>query len=330
MCALDASSPRAFHRSPAASALPQQANVFNRRHKRLQKNRAALLPNSEKFDYLRNAVAERLCDRLHDLLDRTFPTVVDVGSSTSSTLKYLQPEKFGVERIVKIDSSENALYRDAEKDDELRVAPTRICVDEEDMQSVLEPGSADLIISNLGLHWVNDLPGVMEQMRRALKPDGLILASMFGEDTLWELRAALQLAEMEREGGIGVHVSPMTRVADIGNILTRLKYALPTVDQETLTISYTSPFGLLTDLRAMGESSCVVQRRPRMHLDTMFAGMAAYQEMFGNEEDKSVPATFQVIYMIGWAPHESQQRPKERGSQEFSLKELGDVVGTLE
>ena len=107
-------------------------------------------------------------------------------------------------------------------------------------------------------------------------------------------RAAMQLADTEREGGVGIHVSPMARVADIGNLLTRYKFALPTVDQETLTIQYNDVFGLLSDLRAMGESNSVRLRRSRLPLDNLFASAAAYKSMFGDSNDNTIPATFQV------------------------------------
>ncbi|ELR17109.1 methyltransferase domain containing protein [Acanthamoeba castellanii str. Neff] len=291
--------------SSSDSAEEQRAmNVFNRHVKRLQRDRAAADPESQDYDYLRKEIAARLADRLNDILDREFPSVLALGGAAAGVAEHLQ-EIPGVKRIVQLDSS---------------LKPERVVADEELIP--FEEGTFDLVISNLALHWVNDLPGVLAQIRRVLKPDGLFLASMFGEETLWELRNAFLVAEQDRDGGISNHVSPFAGVSDVGDLLTRAKFALPTIDQEEVVVDFADAFTLMRDLRGMGESNAQHFRRPYVPRSTMYAAAAAYKALYGKEDGR-------VVYMIGWCPHESQQKPKERGSAQFSLKEFAHSVGEL-
>ncbi|KAL6042274.1 NDUF5 hydroxylase [Balamuthia mandrillaris] len=186
--------------------------------------------------------------------------------------------------------------------------------------------SFDLVISNLSLHWVNDLPGVFRQVQQVLKPDGLFLASMFGEATLWELRNAFLVGEQEREGGISNHVSPFAGVADIGDLLTRARFGLPTVDQESIVVDFKDPFVLMKELRLMGESNAQLSRRPYVPRDTFYAAAAAYKALYG-KPNGGVPATFQIVYLIGWSPHPSQQQALSPGSAKASMKEFSQQVG---
>lgn len=181
--------------------------------------------------------------------------------------------------------------------------------------------SLDLVISSLGLHWVNDLPGAMSQCRTALKPDGLFLATMFGGETLRELRISCTVAQMEREGGVSPRVSPLAQVRDAGNLLTRAGFALPTVDVDEITVRYPSAVELIDHLRSMGETNAVRERISTVNRDTALATAAVYQEMFG-EPDGTIPATYQVIYMAGWSPDVSQQRPARRGTATVSFNDL--------
>jgi len=162
---------------------------------------------------------------------------------------------------------------------------------------------------------------VLVQIKEALLPDGLFLGAMFGGDTLFELRTALQLAETDREGGISPHVSPMTDTKDISNLLGRAGFTLLTVDTDDVRVGYPSMWELIEDLQDMGEGNAIVGRRHFMHRDTLAAASAIYKELYGNE-DGSIPATFQIIYMIGWKPSSSQPKPLERGSAKTNLKDV--------
>jgi len=204
--------------------------------------------------------------------------------------------------------------------------PIRVLADEEVMPFADE--QFDLIISNLSLHWINDLPGycrVFKDFRRCLKPDGLFLGSMCGEKTLQELRNSISLAETEREGSYSAHISPFTRVSDMGNMLMRAKFALPTVDTEDILIGYTDIVSLMKDLKGMGENNANLNRRGYISRDVLAAAAAIYQSLYGNKRGLGVTATYQIVYMIGWAPHESQPKPLARGSGKVHLSQVEDM-----
>jgi SAM-dependent methyltransferase len=183
----------------------------------------------------------------------------------------------------------------------------------------LAPASLDLVISALGLHFVNDLPGVMAQIGRALKPDGLLLAAMLGGDTLTELRQSFAAAEAEREGGISPRVAPMADLRDVGALLQRAGFALPVTDVDRVVVRYDSAFGLMQDLRRMGATNVLVERRRApLRRATLLRMAQIYSERF-SDPDGRIRATFDIIWLSGWAPHESQQKPLKPGSAKASL-----------
>ncbi|KAG8633588.1 hypothetical protein MANES_18G119700v8 [Manihot esculenta] len=192
---------------------------------------------------------------------------------------------------------------------------------------IMRPRSLDLVISCLGLHWTNDLPGAMIQSRLALKPDGLFLAAILGGETLKELRIACTVAQMEREGGISPLVSPLAQVRDAGNLLTRAGFTLPGVDVDEYVVKYRSALELIDHLRAMGETNALLQRNTILKRETALAAAAIYDSMFA-AEDGTIPATFQVIYMTGWREHPSQQKAKRRGSATISFKDIQNQFGS--
>ncbi|CAI5521882.1 unnamed protein product, partial [Closterium sp. Naga37s-1] len=227
-----------------------------------------------------------------------------------------------------------------------RVQVAFVLADEEHLP--FHSSSFDAVISCVGLHWVNDLPAAMAHIRRALKPDGLFLAAMLGGDTLRELRIACTLAHMERQGGVAARVAPMAQVRDAGNLLTKAGFALPTVDVDEFPVAYPSAVQVVQHLRLLGETDCTLHHSQPLPRDTALAAAAIYAHMFpacppsahahsppdlapgveargdeqqGRDED-GVVATFQVIFMAGWAPHESQQRARPRGSAAVSLHAL--------
>jgi SAM-dependent methyltransferase len=183
----------------------------------------------------------------------------------------------------------------------------------------LAPASLDLVVSALGLHFVNDLPGVMAQVRRALKPDGLLLAAMLGGDTLTELRQSFAAAEAELEGGISPRVAPSADLRDVGALLQRAGFALPVTDVDRVVVRYDSAFGLMQDLRRMGATNVLVERRRApLRRATLLRMTQIYSERFA-DPDGRIRATFDVIWLSGWAPHESQQKPLKPGSAKASL-----------
>ncbi|HEV8679560.1 MAG TPA: methyltransferase domain-containing protein, partial [Stellaceae bacterium] len=174
--------------------------------------------------------------------------------------------------------------------------------------------SFDLIVSNLVLHWAADLPGALVQLRRALKPDGLLLAALFGGSTLAELRTALFEAELAEEGGVSPRVSPSIELGDAAALLQRAGFALPVADSETITVTYPDLLALMRDLRGMGETNALAaRRRSFLRRATLARAALIYAERFG-ADGRRIPATFEILFLCGWAPHPSQPQPLRRGS----------------
>ena len=184
---------------------------------------------------------------------------------------------------------------------------------------VLAPQSFDLVLSALAFQSVNDLPGVLAQIRRALRPDGLLLAAMIGGDTLTELRQSFAAAESECEGGVSPRVSPFADLRDLGALLQRAGFALPVTDVDRIVVRYESAFALMADLRRMGATNILLERR---RTPTRRATMLRMAQIYGEhfaDPDGRIRATFDVIWLSGWAPHESQQKPLKPGSATASL-----------
>jgi SAM-dependent methyltransferase len=185
----------------------------------------------------------------------------------------------------------------------------------------LAPESLDLAVSGLAFQFVNDLPGVLAQIRRALRPDGLLLAAMLGGDTLTELRQCFAAAEAECEGGVSPRVAPFADLRDVGALLQRAGFALPVTDVDRVVVRYDSAFALMLDLRRMGATNILVERRRTpTRRATMLRMAQIYGERFA-DSDGRIRATFDVIWLSGWAPHASQQKPLQRGSAKASLAE---------
>nr|XP_033795691.1 arginine-hydroxylase NDUFAF5, mitochondrial isoform X1 [Geotrypetes seraphini] len=290
-------------------------NVFDRLMKRKQKNWASAQPQAAHYDYLREEVGGRIADRIFDVT-RIFPLMLDIGCGRGYISQYLNKET--VEQIFQVDSAENALKNTVESE----IPTCNILADEEFLP--FKEDTFDLVVSSLSLHWVNDLPKAFRQIYHILKPDGVFIGAMLGGETLYELRCSLQLAEQEREGGFSPHVSPFTAVTDLGNLLGRAGFNMLTVDTDEIQVNYPGMFEVMEDLKGMGESNCCWNRKPLLHRDTMVAAAAIYQEIYGNG-DGSVPATFQIYYIIGWKPHDSQAKPAKRGSATVSFGDLGKV-----
>ncbi|XP_074845471.1 arginine-hydroxylase NDUFAF5, mitochondrial isoform X2 [Carettochelys insculpta] len=214
--------------------------------------------------------------------------------------------------------AENALKNTTETE-----IPTVSVVADEEFLPFRE-NTFNLVVSSLSLHWVNELPRAFREIHQVLKPDGVFIGAMFGGETLYELRCSLQLAELEREGGFSPHISPFTDVTDLGHLLGRAGFNTLTVDTDEIQVNYPGMFEVLEDLQGMGESNCSWNRKPMLHRETMFAAAAIYKEMYGSK-DGSVPATFQIYYMIGWKFQESQAKPARRGSATVSFGELAKI-----
>lgn len=267
-------------------------------------------------DFLVREVAERLADRLDDIR-RLFPRALDLGAHGGELARAMAGRN-GIETLVACDLSESMVRR-AQADALALVA------DEEFLP--FATGGFDLVASALSLHWVNDLPGALLQVRRALKPDGLFLAALLGGETLAALRAALVQADGETSGGAGPRVSPFADLRDAGALLQRAGFALPVVDSDIIEVTYPDALALMRELRRMGESGALADgRKTFTRRDTLLRAAALYGEHFSGPDGRIV-ARFQVLYLTGWAPHASQQKPLRPGS---ATHRLAEALGSAE
>lgn len=268
--------------------------------------------------FLKQRAAEDAALRLEAIM-RRFPLAVDLGARDGAFARALadNPEAAGkIDTLVETDLSPRMLAG--------RAGP-RLVVDEERLP--FAPASLDLLVSTLALHWTNDLVGALIQIRRALRPDGLFIGAMLGGATLTELRQSLLEAEAEISGGAGLRVSPFADAFDAAGLLQRAGFALPVADVDRVRVRYASPLSLLADLRAMGETNILFDR-PRKPLSrrVLMRAMELYVARFA-EADGRVPATFEIVTVTGWAPHESQQKPLRPGSAKMRL---ADALGAVE
>ncbi|KAK9426243.1 putative Methyltransferase type 11 domain-containing protein [Seiridium unicorne] len=309
--------------------------VFNRRTKWLQKERAASnIKESQTADYLKDEVARRLCERLLDI-KRHYPKVLDVGANSCNIARALvlpdpdtdpdmpvsEPLVTKIGHLTAAESSETLLFRDAELNFNQEINMTREVLQNEETLPY-EADSFELVLSSLSLHWINDLVGLLAQINNVLKPDCAFMGAMFGGDTLFELRTSLQLAEQERRGGIGPHVSPLADVRDVGGLLQRVGFKMVGVDIDDIIVDYPDIFALMQDLQAMGEGNAVLGREMGpIGRDVLLAADSIYRELHGNE-DGTIPATFRIIYMIGWKESADQAQPLPRGSGQVNLKDV--------
>ncbi|GJD81287.1 methyltransferase [Methylobacterium gregans] len=264
-------------------------------------------------DFLLARAAEDLDDRMGAVL-RRFTSALDLGTPAPAAARILARRLDGgrIIRLAPLPETPEPGFSGAVADPEaLPVAGS----------------SLDLAVSLLALQGVNDLPGTLVQLRRALRPDGLFLGCLLGGATLTELRQSFGAAESEMEGGISPRVAPFAAVREVGGLLQRAGFALPVVDSETVTVRYADPFGLMRDLRAMGLTNTLTERRRTpLRRATLLRAAEIYATRFA-DPDGRVRATFELLWLSGWVPHESQQKPLRPGSAQARL---ADALGTQE
>ena len=311
-------------------------------------------------------------------IKRTFPSVLDLGSYSGNIARAIlspigppedldeaipappvavQPLHTRISHLTMTETSPSSLYRDEAtpfpNPHNSSLSFTRQPLDSYEAPLPFPPNTFDAVISSLSLHWINDLPTMLAQINQVLKPDSPFIGAMLGGDSLYELRSSLQLADLERRGGVTPHVSPLADVRDVGNLLNRAGFRLLTVDVDDIVVEYPDTFALMKDLQAMGESNAAMTRKNAglggLSRDVLLANDAIYRELYGAEADEDqrsldgrefgegeevgtrqgIPATFRIIYMIGWKEGGQQPKPMERGSGDINLKDLlgggGDI-----
>ncbi len=283
--------------------------IFDRVLLRRRRQRAL---RGETVDFLLTHVARELVERLA-VVTRDFRVAADIGTpgpALRGMIRGLAPIIIGIDPLAPD-------CRDEE--------PLLVAADEEALP--LADGSLDLAVSALALQSVNDLPGTLVQIRRALKPDGLFLAALLGGDTLTELRQSFAEAEAEIDGGVSPRVAPFADVRDLGALLQRAGFALPVVDTDRLTVRYANAFDLMRDLRGMGATNALAERRRVPLKRTTLLRMAQIYAQRFSDPDGRLRATFDIVWLSGWAPHESQQQPLRPGS---AKARLADALKTIE
>lgn len=277
--------------------------VFDRAQIRRQRGRCA--PHFSGHGFLFDWSMRQIADRL-SVVRRTFPICLQTGNRATP----LDAKTFGIEQCI--------------------VAGRDVIIEEDFLP--FAPASIDLVVSALDLHTVNDLPGALLQIRQSLKPDGLFVAAILGGETLHELRACLSEAELELRGGVTPRVAPFADKPQMGALLQRAGFALPVVDSDIVTVTYDSIFPLMKDLRLMGEGNAIAERSKYFTSRALFlrAGQL-YAQKFA-DPDGRIRASFEVIFLLGWSPHDSQQKPLKPGSAKTRLAEfLGtEEIGTGE
>ncbi len=287
--------------------MPQTVELFDRKLVRARLQRAT---RAGFADFLLRRAAEDLDDRL-GAITRPFPVALDLGTATDAAVDVLR-RRAGTDRAIWAAPAD--------------VSPRASLVADEERLPFADQ-SLNLVTSLLALQSVNDLPGTLIQIRRSLAPDGLFIGCLLGGATLNELRQALVQAESERDGGVSPRVAPFADVRELGGLLQRAGFALPVTDVEAVTVRYGHPLSLLADLRAMGLTNALrARRRTPLRRTTLMRALDIYAAAFADPDGK-VRASFEMIWLSGWAPHESQQQPLRPGS---AKTRLADALKTIE
>ena len=260
--------------------------LFDRPARRRHRDRAA---GQSCVEFLHREAADRLLERLDDV-KREFRVALDLGAHHGALSRVLGCRP-GIERVVAANSSFGFLAQ---------FSGMRVAADPDLLP--FRDGSFGLVVSRLELHWAGDLPGALVQIRRILRPGGLLLAAMLGGSTLVELRAALIEAELIEEGGASPRVSPAAELGDVAGLLLRTGFAMPVADADTITVTYSDALALMRDLRGMGETNALTaRRRTPLRRATLARAALLYAERFGLPDGR-IPATFEILFLTGWAP----------------------------
>lgn len=321
--------------------------VFNNNLKLLHKNNNLII--NKNYDYIKNAIADQIVDRICDLNDKEFINVADIGAHDgcirhSLIRRRIETEGFpNIKNITQIESSKKLYDKIINNNNIDKILYNNDIINNENIYvnnknnylindieyndmnpKILKNNEYDLIVSSLNMHWINNIPNFLKQIYNSLKPESCFIASMYGGDTLFELRASLAAGEHEREGGLSPHISPTIPAADACILLQKANFKLVTVDVANIVIEFDNAFKLMEELGYMGESNSSLSKRDFVRKDTFLAAASIYDELFGQYDQelnkKFIPATFEIIFLIGWK--EPAVVPLERGDYESNLKDV--------
>lgn len=301
---------------PPKSAAPPQ--IFDRA--RLARRRQKIAAGFADYEFLRRRVSSDLQGRLDDT-PRTFDRALELGTADGSLMAALLGSG-KVKSALAADTAPAFLEAAGAKGLETSLA------DEENLP--FAGGAFDLVLAPLTLHWVNDLPGALVQIRRVLKPDGLFLGALFGAGTLAELRDVMAEAETEMTGGLSPRLSPLPGLRDMAGLLQRAGFALPVADRDSVTVRYSAPESLLKDLKGMGERAAFAAGTSRpLPRRVLARALELYRERY-SDPDGRVRASFEIVHLSGWAPAPNQPQPLKPGSGKVSLADAVRRAGTQE
>jgi len=286
--------------------------IFSKKKNQISRNRAST--KYKKYDYLFNEVNYRLFDRLK-FIKREFASTLEIGSRTGNTINLFNKKKDIKKIFISDISKEMLLIAKKRQTDKQKIF---LSLDEENLP--FKNNQFNLVFSNLYLHWSNDLFKVLNEIYRTLKPDGLFLCSIFGSETLNELKYSLCSAEDKISKSVSPRVSPFLRLQDAGTLLQKVGFQLPVIDRDSIKIFYHDIFSLMKDLKGMGESNSLINRKKSFTTKKLFdVANEIYKKKFS--ENKKIYATFEILYFIGWSKHSSQQNPELPGSAKKKLAE---------
>eukprot|EP00984_Skeletonema_dohrnii_P014273 scaffold5981_cov146-Skeletonema_dohrnii-CCMP3373.AAC.2 len=321
------------------------------------------------YDYFHREIAQRLVDRLDDINIREngeggFPLALEIGAgagfvheaimdgcaadnededdellldNSTDNNNVLYSGRGGVRKLVQLDSCSAMLHRDDDSttasstDGTTTICETYKLVTEEEGPFPFPDGTFDLVISSMAFHWINDLPRLLTEIKRVLKPDGCLLFALPGGNTLPELRSSLVLAELERTGGVSTHLGPYVDLSNVGSLLTGTGFKLPTIDVDDVQIGYPNMMVLMEHLGRMGEGNACLNRKERVGLGTFVGAACLYDELYSakehdggeeEEEEDGIVASAQIIYGIAWKEHEAQPKPLERGTATHKMTDI--------
>lgn len=301
-----------------------EPKYFNHKLRRINKEMAFKNETWPTYRYIYDEALSIIDDRLNDI-NRSFTNCLDFGGNCYNLLRNPTQTNKIDHMICYANSYEHRKFKElnVKKNSNIEL----VYGDEDNFDGCFPPDSFDLIVSNLSLHWLNNLKTVMKNLQTCLKPDGVILFTIIGGQTLYQLRSSLYCAEIERLNGFSPHLSPMIEFSDVGRLLLDCNYVIPTIDWQEIVIEYPSIIHLMKDIKGMGDNNCPITSNGLLHKDILYSSQAIYNELYGN--NNKLPASYFIINAVAWKNGPNQQIPLKPGSGKLDFKNIGDYVDKI-